>query len=573
MQKYMVLKAIGLNARRVCLVNLSTKAKISATGNIPQFFHGMIVDLEVRDGKILNYAVEMNAKNRGILEKNEVDVSQYAEAIEIHQRLKKLDVSWKIAKSEMEQIYNNLPFRAADKVHKEMVNDPTDMQRLEALKREVLDTGRRHRTITYGIDEYLSYFDEAEREGAYKKLMVAVKILCLKDEDYTFERGRVIDVELKQKEDYIRGNIAERKLREYTLLSRDEIEQYKPVARADGLADEQIAVLDCLETSRPSIVTGGAGSGKTTVIKAVIGCYTQFYKKTNILLVAPTGKAARRLAEKTGLPAGTIHKALRKNPEDDYTYYTEKNKLPYRLVIIDESSMIDTALMYDLLSAVEPSSKVIFVGDHNQLYPVGYGEPFFDFLSNQLKNDVYRLILNHRQEEGTDILKVAEDILADRAIKSGRGVTIRHISSIDFPTYFPDRNDDKVQVISPYNNVNNQINVYMSVSGTREFSVGDKVMTIKNAKKYSNGDIGIIKKIDKRGITIEIDGKNVLVAPAYTDDVVYAYAITVHKMQGSEADKIVCFVPEDDAFLVDKRFMYTAVTRAKKELEINFYTK
>ena len=94
------------------------------------------------------------------------------------------------------------------------------------------------------------------------------------------------------------------------------------------------------------------------------------------MLVAPTGKAARRLAEKTDMNASTIHKALRKTPENGFVYYHEKNPLPYSLIIVDESSMIDTSLMYDLLKAVRESSKIIFVGDCNRLPPVGYGEPF-----------------------------------------------------------------------------------------------------------------------------------------------------------------------------------------------------
>lgn len=571
MNKYLVLKTVGTNARRICVTDLSTHKKLSVRGNIPQMYHGMIVGLEINGGEITEYEIDLSLKNRGILEKNGEDFERYKKALDIHRRLYKYGVPWAIAKTEMEQIYENLPFPEADKIHKEIVNNSVDTPRLEALKREVLNTGRRRRKIMYNIDEYLSYFDEVEQQGAYRQLMATIKMLCLQGERYGFANGKIIDTELKEKEDYIRNNIEERKQREYRLLTYDEIEDYKPVAEEMGLAEEQIAVLDCLNISRPCIVTGGAGCGKTTVIKAIIECYTRFYKKENILLVAPTGKASRRLAEKTGLPASTIHKALRKTPDDNFTYYKEANKLPHRLVIVDESSMIDTSLMYDLLSAVELSSKIIFVGDHNQLYPVGYGEPFFDFLSKNLRDDVYRLELNHRQSEETDILRVANDILENRPITSGKGVTVKHISFDDIPYYFPKEHDD-TQIISPYNQLNDEINKYVNISKTKEFSVGDKVMTVRNTKKYSNGDIGKIKRIDNEGITVEIEDKDVVVPFSDRKDLVFAYSITVHKMQGSEADKVICFIPENDT-MVEKRLMYTAVTRAKKELEVYYFTE
>ena len=267
------------------------------------------------------------------------------------------------------------------------------------------------------------------------------------------------------------------------------------------------------------------------------------------------------------MPAATIHKALRKNPEEEYTFYTAENKLPYRLIIVDESSMIDTALMYDLLCATDPTCKVIFVGDHNQLYPVGYGEPFFDFMKEL---EVYRLEINHRQKEGTDILQNANNVLQEKPLRNGAGFHMELIGFDDIGEIIMTNNED-TQILSPYNNLNAQINAYLK-KGEADFNAGDKVMTVKNTKKYCNGDIGIVTKINGKGtITVEIDGKEVDITAAHREDLVLAYAITIHKMQGSEAERVIVFIPKDDR-LVDKRMLYTALTRAKSQLELYYYT-
>ena len=369
----------------------------------------------------------------------------------------------------------------------------------------------------------------------------------------------------KEKEEFVRQDIEERKQQEYELLTKDEIQAYIDKIKDSTLEQEQIDTLWSLRTSLPCIITGGAGVGKTTVIQNIIECYSMHYKKKNVLLIAPTGKAARRLAEKTKMPATTIHGALRKVPDDDYVFYNSKNLLPYRLIIVDESSMVDTSLMYDLLSAVEKSSKIIFVGDHNQLYPVGYGEPFFDFMKTL---EVYRLTINHRQAEGTDILNNAKNALAGMPLECGRGVTVRHISFMEIGDLLT--RDEDTQIISPYNDLNRQINAFLR-KGEEQLNEGDKIMTVRNTKSYCNGDIGTVVSANSKGVTIEIEGKRIVVKNSHRKDITLAYAITVHKMQGSEAKRVMVFLPENDS-MVDKRLLYTAVTRAREKLEVYYYT-
>ena len=572
MNTYMVLKGIGRGGKMVrsaIVIRLGGKSNrsIRVVGNIPELYHGMIIGLELDEHNfVLDYSLEITEKNKNALEKAHIDPMEYKAILERHSILKKEGIGWNSARLSLDEIYKTLPFGEADKLHKEMINNAKEKTRVMAINDEIIKNARQKRKIAYKIDEYLGYFDEVEKEGAYQQLMVSLKVMCLQASKYKIQNGTVWDSEMKTKEDYIKNNINKRKGLEYSLMTYVEIESYINSISENGLAKEQLNTLWCLKNSVPCIITGKAGTGKTTVIKALIECYSRFYSRKNILLVAPTGKAGRRLAEKTGMPASTIHKALRKSPDDDFIFYSEDNPLPYSLIIVDESSMIDTELMYDLLSAIQPTSKIVFVGDHNQLYPVGYGEPFFDFFNTL---EVYTLNNNHRQAEGTDILLNADRVLNDTAVESGRGVTVKHISYEDIGNIILTI-DDKTQVISPYNDLNAQINAFLR-KGEDKFNKGDKVMFLKNTKEYCNGDIGVISKINKEDtITVEVDNREVEVPKGKYEDLILAYSITVHKMQGSEAERVIVFIPEYDTF-VDKRMLYTAVTRARSQLELYYF--
>lgn len=568
MKTYLVMRALANDKKikRIIVRSFEKNAKgMSVAGNLPELYNGMFINLELDGQKVIDYSLQLNKKNISILKKNEIDIDLYAKTLEQHKEYKEKGYSWQIAKVEINNIYEELGWQEGDKVHKERVNNATDPLRMNALNKKVLENARRRRKINHDIEEYLSYIDEAERNGAYHKLLMSMRIALLNSTQYGFKNGTITDNEMKEKEDFINRDIISRKNHQYQLLEKDEIKTFIDNIDTTRLAKEQIDVLNCLEDSCPCIITGGAGTGKTTVIKTIIGCYTKYYKHGEILLVAPTGKASRRLEESTGLTASTIHKALKKSLDNDFTFYNHKNRLPHRLIIVDESSMVDTELMYDLLRAVDSTSKVIFVGDHNQLYPVGYGEPFFDFMS---KIPVFRLTENHRQSDDTDILANAMNVLEDKPLFNGKGIFIEEIS-------FDDIGDklivsDDTQLLSPYNDLNSQINEFLK-KGDNDFNVGDKILTIKNTEDYCNGDIGYIKKIDKDGFHIQIDNKSVIVPYKNKYNLMLAYSITIHKMQGSEADFVVVFLPKDKD-LVDKRLLYTAITRAKKGLKIYYYS-
>lgn len=577
METYVILKVLPTEKKGKLIIvkKLSRKGEkaqkpIHVFGNLPMLYKGMFISLAMDcNNTLLDYRVYTdNKQNKKILEQENVNIEKYQELLGKHQLMKFHGCLWEDCMDDMEHLYNKLPFKDADSIHKEFFNKSTDPCRLNAITDKVVALGRQRRKIAYSIEEYLSMFDAIEQEGAYQQIMTALKIMCLQARKYGVKNGFVYDNELKVKEEFNEENIKNRMSTAYSLLSRTEIWEYiDSIKDKTFLAQEQLDVLWCLVSSEPCILTGGAGTGKTSVIKSIIDCYSKYYTQSKILLIAPTGKASRRLAEKTGMAACTIHRALRKNPEDESCFYNKQIKLPHRLVIIDESSMVDTELMYDLLCAMEDNCKVIFVGDHNQLEPVGYGEPFFRFM-DMVK--VYRLTINHRQEEKTDILNVAQSVLDGKGLHEGEGVHIEHISYMDIGKYLVE--DENTQILSPYNELNAAINEVMKV-GEDDFSVGDKVILIRNTKEYCNGDIGYITSIsDELGIIVMVDGREVTVKKKDIDDLRLAYSITVHKMQGSECDKVIVFLPESGC-MIDDRMIYTAITRARKQLEVYIYSE
>lgn len=554
--------------------------QIMITGNLPELYKGMWIKIttekfEKGTGKLTHafieqYEVVMSNKTVAALGKASVDVDWYKKVLEIHAKIASDGFTWDVAKLKMSEIYNQLSFRSADKLHSELVGRPDDQTRIEALKQHTLELTRRSRRLECSVTEYLSCFSLAEQEGAYEQLMTTLKLLALNGGAYDLCNGKLRDRELFEKDKYVQETIRERLSSENRaeIMTAWEIGEYiKSLPATCTLTEEQKACLYCMKDNRPTIITGGAGVGKTTVILNLLDCFSYYYGEENVLLVAPTGKAARRLREKSGRPASTIHRALRKSLDNDYIFFNEDNQFNYRLVVVDESSMIDTCLMYDLLKAVNVNAKIIFVGDHNQLPPVGYGEPFFDFLKIL---PVYHLTINHRQAEGTAILENATNVLEDKPLTAGSGVSISHIRTHEELLQVLDGADAETQIITPFNELNAVINDLKKKTDFM-FGKGDKVMTIRNTADYCNGDIGTLIDLTEDGYIISIDGNTVTVPPSKKRDMVLAYAITVHKMQGSEADHVIVLLPEDR--YIDKRLLYTAVTRAKKRLDIYYYKK
>jgi exodeoxyribonuclease V alpha subunit len=360
--------------------------------------------------------------------------------------------------------------------------------------------------------------------------------------------------------------------------------------------NQKQAVREALD-KKLMVVTGGPGTGKTTVINAIIMVYKRLGQKT--LLAAPTGRAAKRMTEATGHEAKTIHRLLEFNPKEGRFKRDENNPLDAELIVIDETSMVDTILMYHFLKAVPGDATVIFVGDVDQLPSVGAGNVLKDIIDSGLIPTV-RLKEIFRQAKESLIIVNAH------RINNGEMPIITHDGGhlhdfYFFPIEEPEKALEKIielckekipnkfrynpieeiQVLTPMHrgvvgaaNLNAELQRHLNpsldelVRNGKVFKTGDKVMQIRNNydKEVFNGDIGRISKIDRetQEVTINFDGRPVSYEYSELDEIVVAYAVSVHKSQGSEYPVIVMPIHTQHYMLLQRNLLYTGITRGKK---------
>jgi len=346
------------------------------------------------------------------------------------------------------------------------------------------------------------------------------------------------------------------------------------------------------------VITGGPGTGKTTIIKAVVDIFHKWEK--GVLLAAPTGRAAKRLSEATAHEAKTIHRILEFNPKLGNFRRSEKHPLSGDALIIDEFSMVDLPLMYHLIKAVPSWMRLILVGDKDQLPSVGPGNLLHDIIESE-KVKVVRLDEIFRQEK--------DSLIVINAHRINQGMSLvyppRGEKEADF--YFIRQEDEQkvfntimslcgwripkrlhvpqisphIQVISPMykglvgvDNLNSELqrrlNSYSEglKFGAREIRVRDKVMQVRNnyEKEVFNGDIGLVVHIDKQKyrVGVDFDGRVVFYDRDEINDLVHAYAISVHKSQGSEYQAVVMPLLTQHFIMLQRNLFYTALTRAKK---------
>ena len=362
------------------------------------------------------------------------------------------------------------------------------------------------------------------------------------------------------------------------------------------LAEKQVEAVKAAINEKVLVITGGPGTGKTTIINGIIKILKAAGAK--ILLAAPTGRAAKRMSEATWERAKTIHRMLDYSMKEMGFKKNNKNPLKCDVLIIDEVSMVDTVLMHHLLKAVPIGATLILVGDVNQLPSVGPGSVLNDLIDSRRfcvveLDTIFRqakrslIVVNaHRINSGTfPILanekKKSNFFFVEKEDPEEVVTTIMELVQRRIPKTFGFDPVNDIQILTPMHrglagatNLNLQLQNLLNPNtegiqrGNRHFRVSDKVMQIRNNydKHTYNGDIGTISSIDftEQKIMLDFDGRQVEYSFSGLDELVHAYAVSVHKSQGSEYPCVIIPVLTQHYILLQRNLLYTAVTRGKK---------
>ena len=360
------------------------------------------------------------------------------------------------------------------------------------------------------------------------------------------------------------------------------------------LAPAQLRAVRASLGAKVSVITGGPGVGKTTIIRALVDIFAA--RQLNVRLAAPTGRAAKRMTEQTGAPAQTLHRLLKYNPQTNAFTYNEENPLEGDVFVFDETSMLDIRLLADLVAALPTAATLIVVGDTDQLPSVGPGNVLHDLIASGVipfsrlteifRQDNSGLIVRnaHRVNEGQpfetragesdfyflareqpeDVLKLALDFMTTR-----------------IPNHFRMDPLHDVQVLTPMrknllgaDNLNATIQARLNGCGPAVqrggtyFRVGDRVMQLRNNydKDVYNGDVGFVKDVNaaERSLVVLFDGRPVEYGSGDLDELTLAYATTIHKSQGSEYPAVIVLLHSQHYMMLQRNLLYTAITRGRK---------
>lgn len=495
---------------------------------------------------------------------------------------------------------DGIGFKTADQIALAYGMDRQDPQRLSAGLTYVLRTMTQNGHVCIPDTELVrraAFILQADALGLHDILREAIEVgqLCTADFEGTLY---VYTPEAYEEEEYIAGRIGEMgnmkplPMKTHVQLFLDRWQD----ARHFELADKQREAVEKSLQSGMTVITGGPGTGKTTVVQTIIRLAEQ--EGLRILLCAPTGRAAKRLAETTQRKAKTIHRLLVPDGHVGAMQvfeYNETKMLPADLVIVDEVSMLDMEMMYHLLSALKPQCRCILVGDADQLPSVGAGAVLHDIIASG-QVPVVRLDTIFRQKEGGRIVTNAHLINSGRLPVVNEDAEFRFveidneadgaekISALYNSELLETGDKFAVQVLSPMyknpcgvDNLNQLIQERFNppAEGKAElkgknvvFRVGDKVMQKHNdyEKGVFNGDMGEIFAIQKDMVYVRYPEQDVKYEGQEVDEITLAYAITVHKSQGSEYHTVIMVLVNSHAIMLQRNLFYTAVTRAKRKV-------
>ena len=439
------------------------------------------------------------------------------------------------------------------------------------------------------LDELYKYVIKINKEDIDTKLFLSImsilideKLIIKEDKRYYLTNDYLDEVYIAKE---VVNRLKNKKITEKDIKIVEEIEDKLNISYNNNQKD---AILQSLKNNF-LVITGGPGTGKTTVIYGIYRALKKDNPKMKIKLLAPTGRASKRLSELTLEEASTIHRFLEWNKDSNTFSLNEHNKSDANIIIVDEFSMVNNSLFASLLRALKPDTKIILVGDKDQLPSVGSGNLLFDIISS-IDNVVYLKEL-YRQAKESSIVKLAYAVNLDKELEtesddeliikeegdildSLKEIALNHLKD-DYKEF---------QVLVPLykgsHGINNINKVLQEVFNKKDilknekiindviYREKDKVIQLVNMPDNNvfNGDIGIIEKITDKEILVDFDGNKVKYTSSTYNSFALAYAISIHKSQGSEFK--TCIIPLSTSYsiMLYRKLYYTAITRAKKKL-------
>lgn len=496
-------------------------------------------------------------------------------------------------------IPRDIPFSVADEIAFCEGIEYYDFSRLDAIFKEAM------RQCTFQGSTYVAFHDFLKKVRQVEKDSLFgidipdgfLALTCQRSKNLYFDKktDRVYFKKIWKSEESIVRNIV--RLKQTQKNIGYDPKEVETVEKTLGISyeTEQRKAFHILDDSGVKVLTGGPGTGKTTLLNGLLTVYQSQCPEAKIVLCSPTGMASERMSESTGREAATVHKTLEYRPfgGDDASFKNQTDPITADCIVVDESSMINTELAGMLLDAVPNGCLVLFCGDVDQLDSVGAGAVLKDLIASE-EVPVFRLKTLFRQAKESGIVGNALKInQADTNLTIQKDFHIlRYQSNGDvkkildrlFPEYRLNI-FDTTQLLSTTKKgesgtlaINRNLQDKLPFEKGRTihrngfiFHAGDKIMTLRNNYEagYFNGDIGRIINITDMGqMTIQIKHKTVLMQNAWLEEIMPAYAVTIHKSQGSEFDNVIIIIPQNPSSLLDRSMIYTAVTRAKKNVFI-----
>ena len=497
---------------------------------------------------------------------------------------------------------DDIYFKTCDYIYLKNSDDDLDVKRIRAMFIYILRelTNVSGNTYFY-LEEIRPYFIRVMGKDVSDELLlesinnlIALELIVVKED------------KIYLKEYYDAEIFIARRLRLLAHEKEEVIKKYESVLNEIEIKnnitynEEQKAAIKSALTNKCLIITGGPGTGKTTIIKGIIDLYQAINKYNtkdlmeNLILLAPTGRASKRMSEVTNLSASTIHRFLKWNKDTNKFQINEYNKSKVNFVIIDESSMLDTLLLCNLLKGLSTNTKIIFVGDVNQLPSVGAGNVLHDMIeSDEIKT--IRLKNLYRQGKDSNIITFAHNInegILDTELFNKNEVLqfikcpdntvidiikseVSKIKNTDYQVLAP-----MYKTINGIDNINKALQELLNpMKPTKKeitinnviYREDDKVIELTNMPDDNvfNGDIGcvsIIKLSPKKEVYIDYDENNVKYTPTMFSNFSLAYAISIHKSQGSEFKTVIMPIVKSYHKMLYRKLIYTGVTRSKEKL-------